>query len=270
MDHFQDKIAIVTGGASGIGRALCQELGRRGATVVVADINAAGAGQVASTMTQARAAHLDVTQAGGVKDLVQETASEHGRLDYMFNNAGIAIMGEARDMELEHWRRILDVNLWGVVYGTQAAYPVMVRQGFGHIVNTASAAGLVPAPMATAYTATKHAVVGLSTALRAEAAALGVKVSVACPGLVQTGLVGTTTLVNLDREALISLLSSLRFAEPDDCARAILRGVARNKAIITDTISARLMWWFYRLHPALWICLARLAARACRSTREET
>jgi short-subunit dehydrogenase len=104
----------------------------------------------------------------------------------MLNNAGIALGGEVRDMDLEHWRRILDVNLWGVIHGTTAAYQVMVKQGFGHIVNTASLGGLIPEPMATAYATTKHAVVGLSTSLRAEAAELRVKVSVVCPGFVQT------------------------------------------------------------------------------------
>jgi NAD(P)-dependent dehydrogenase (short-subunit alcohol dehydrogenase family) len=132
--------------------------------VVVADINAGGAGQVASTITtasgRARAAHLDVSRAEDVQKLIDETASKHGQLDFMFNNAGIAMGGEVRDMDLEHWRRILDVNLWGVIYGTTAAYRVMTQQGFGHIVNTASLGGLIPEPMATAYATTKHAVVG--------------------------------------------------------------------------------------------------------------
>ena len=213
MDHFENKVAIVTGGASGIGRALCEELGHRGAAmVVVADINAEGAQQVASAITtaggQARAAHLDVSRADDVQKLINETASEHGRLDFMFNNAGIALGGEVRDTGLEHWQRILDVNLWGVIYGTKAAYQVMVKQGFGHIVNTASLGGLIPEPMATAYATTKHAVVGLSTSLRAEAAELGVNVSVVCPGFVQTRALDTATYVGIKREDAISEMSS--------------------------------------------------------------
>jgi NAD(P)-dependent dehydrogenase (short-subunit alcohol dehydrogenase family) len=172
---FENKIAIVTGGASGIGRALCQELAQRGARVVVADINAPAAHQVASALTgahqQAVSACVDVSQEQSVQTLVYETVAQYGRLDYMFNNAGIGLVADLRDMTLEHWRRIVDINLWGVIYGTTAAYHIMLQQGAGHIVNTASAAGLFPsAALGTAYTATKHAVVGLSTAFRPEAA----------------------------------------------------------------------------------------------------
>lgn len=119
MNPFENKVAIVTGGASGIGRALCEELSQRGAAiVVVADINADGAQQVASSIVaaggRAGEAHLDVSRADQVQGLVDDTVSEHGRLDYMFNNAGIAMCGEVRDMDLEHWQRIVDINLWGV------------------------------------------------------------------------------------------------------------------------------------------------------------
>jgi len=255
MDHFKDKVAIVTGGASGIGRALCKELYHRGAVVVVADINAEEAGQAASTITaaggRARASHLDVSRAVDVQKLVGETASQYGRLDYMFNNAGIAMCGEVRDMDLEHWRRILDVNLWGVIYGTNAAYQVMVKQGSGHIVNTASLGGLIPEPMATAYATTKHAVVGLSTSLRAEAAKLGIKVSVICPGFVQTRALNASAYVGVNREGAISEMSSMKMMDAADCACVILRGVERNKAIITDTALTRFLWWFYRLHPSI-------------------
>ena len=257
MNHFENKVSIVTGGASGIGRALCEELGQRGAAmVVVADINAEGAGQVASAITtaggQAQAAHLDVSRAEDVQKLIDETVSKHGRLDFMFNNAGIAMGGEVRDMDLEHWQRILDVNLWGVICGTTAAYRVMIQQGFGHIVNTASLGGLIPEPMATAYAATKHAVVGLSTSLRAEAAELGIKVSVVCPGFVQTRVHDAATYIGIKREDAISeMSSSMKMMDATDCARVILRGVERNKAIIADTALTRLLWWLYRLNPAV-------------------
>ena len=189
MDGFKDKVAIVTGGASGIGRELCRQLGGHGATVIVADINREGAEEAASSIAgstpgRARGVFLDVTQAEGVRKLIQDTATEFGRLDYMFNNAGIASGGEMRDMDWEHWRRMLDINLMGVIYGARAAYSVMVEQGFGHIVNTASGAGLFPIANSTPYVTTKHGVVGLSRSLRAEGADLGVKVSVVCPAMV--------------------------------------------------------------------------------------
>jgi NAD(P)-dependent dehydrogenase (short-subunit alcohol dehydrogenase family) len=149
-----------------------------------------------------------------VQELVDETVRDYGRLDYMFNNAGIGMGGEVRDMDLEHWRRVLEVNLWGVTCGTSAAYEEMVRQGFGHIVNTASLAGLIPLPMVAAYCATKHAVVGLSASLRAEAAALGIKVSVVCPGFVETGIFRSGPQKDHGRTASRAVDPSGRPAQP--------------------------------------------------------
>lgn len=272
MAYFKGKVAIVTGGASGIGRALCEELGARGATVIVADINAEGAQQVASAIAtadgRARSVHLDVSQAEKVQKLVDETVSEDGRLDYMFNNAGIAIGGEVRDMNLEHWRRIMDVNLWGVIHGTTAAYRVMLGQGFGHIVNTASAAGLIPVPMETAYAATKHAVVGLSTSLRGEAAGLGVKVSVVCPGFVRTGIYDAVTILNADRQ---KVLAGIPFRKMDaaKAARVILRGAHCNRAIITFPLHARALWWLFRLCPGMLALLAGRMVGDFRALRAE-
>src|SRR5215218_918636 len=155
MSPFRDSIAIVTGGASGIGRALCEELARRGAVVVVTDVNEAGARSVAESIAseggRASSKAVDVRDAEAVKRVVEETAAAHGRLDYMFNNAGLAVTGEVRDLSLEHWRKVVDVNLWGVIHGIAAAYPLMVRQRSGHIVNTASLAGLLGIPRSSPY-----------------------------------------------------------------------------------------------------------------------
>ena len=265
-------MAVVTGGASGIGRALCEELARRKAVVVVADVDEEGAREIATAITRrggrAEAAGIDVSRSDRVQDLVARTVSLHGRLDFMFNNAGMAVVGEVRDLELEHWRRILDVNLWGVIHGTRAAYAVMIKQGFGHIVNTASIAGLVSLPTAAAYTATKMAVVGLSTCLRAEAADFGVKVSVVCPGGVQTAIFRKATYVSVRREYLLARMRFKRVAA-EKAAQVILRGVERNKAIIVFPYQARLIWWLNRLHFGFGTLMSRGLVKTLRSGRVE-
>jgi NADP-dependent 3-hydroxy acid dehydrogenase YdfG len=142
MNAFKNKIAIITGAASGIGRALGEELARREAVVVLADVNRQLLDEVAASMAASgyrpEAVPVDVSDHDAVSKLVTDTVARHGRLDYMFNNAGIAVGGEVRDCAIDDWRNVLDVNLHGVINGIDAAYPIMVRQGFGHIVNTAS------------------------------------------------------------------------------------------------------------------------------------
>jgi NAD(P)-dependent dehydrogenase (short-subunit alcohol dehydrogenase family) len=274
MDHFENKVAIVTGGASGIGRAVCEQLGQRGAIVVVADIDKDGTEQVASLISNnggiARPAHLDVTRTEDVRKLVDETAGEHGRLDFMFNNAGVVIAGEVRDMDLNHWLDVIDVNLMGVLYGTSAAYPLMIRQGFGHIVNTASMAGLIGLPGSLPYATTKYAVVGLSTSLRAEGAGMGVKVSVVCPGFIQTGIYDTCITVNIDRENMLENMNITKMRDTTSAARAILKGVARNRPIIITPFIWRVIWWLHRLCPSLLSPIYKKSMASMRAIRLES
>ena len=271
MNAFENKVAIVTGGASGIGQALCEGLCRRGAAaIIVADINAEGAQETVVIDGRMQAMHVDVSRQEDMQNLVDQTVSRYGHLDLMINNAGVTICGEVRDLTIEHWQRMIDVNLWGVIYGTTAAYQVMVAQGFGHIVNVASLDGLAPMPLAAPYTTAKHAVVGLSTTLRIEGADLGVKVSVACPGAVRTGVLDAATFVRIRREeAIAEMQSGFKMTDPADCAHAILHGVERNQAIIVDTWLNRLFWWLYRLSPALYSQLMREAAKQMRPLRQK-
>ena len=254
MDLFKEKSAVVMGGASGMGRALCEQLGAAGANVIVADCNSDGAKEVAAKIIenggQARFEHLDVTQADEVKRGIESALSNHGQLDYVFNFAGILIVGEAFDLSLEDWSTIVDTNLKGAIYGTAIAYQIMAKQGFGHIVNMSSYQGLIPAGAATAYSATKYGVVGLSTSLRSEAAQLGVNVSVVCPGFIDTPLFRTADVKKADREKVFSGIP-FKLMGATDAARVILEGVIRNKKIIIFPFYARLFWYLYRIHPAL-------------------
>lgn len=241
--------------------------------VVAADVNSEGAGQVAAGISagggQAEAAYLDVTQSDQIQKLIDQTASKHGRLDYMFNNAGIATLGEVRDMTPEQWDRIIRINLMGVVYGTTAAYSLMVEQGFGHIVNTASQAGLYPVALTTSYALTKHGVVGLSISLRTEGAGLGVKVSVICPGPVASRIVEDATRLGEYEKDVFAEVPSFMLMDAPKAARVILKGVARNRAIIVFPFLARYLWWLHRISPSISDFSARMMNRWNRSLRVE-
>ena len=184
------KIAFVTGGASGIGAALSTKLVDEGAEVWIADRQVGPAQELAQRLSsgggKAHAIELDVRSYPPFAQAVAEAVQQSGRIDYLFNNAGIGVAGEVDSYALDDWNDVFDVNLRGVVHGIQAVYPIMIRQGSGHIVNTASMAGLVAGPGEASYTASKHAVVALSKALRVEAERHGVQVSVLCPGVIRT------------------------------------------------------------------------------------
>lgn len=251
MKGYKDKTAIVTGGASGIGRELCRALARAGATVYVADINREGADATVKLVLdeggKAEAHVINMCDPDAVERMVNMVAAK-GALDYMFNNAGIIMFGEFRDMEYDQWRRFIDADIMSVIYGTHNAYRVMIKQGFGHIVNTSSVFGLFPFALGSAYTAVKQAVTGLTLALRPEASELGVKVTVACPGTVDTEVRKTYTVVKADRNAFNSYI--LKQLSPEKAARAILKGVLKNKGLIAFPWYDLIPWWLFRICPA--------------------
>jgi NAD(P)-dependent dehydrogenase (short-subunit alcohol dehydrogenase family) len=254
-------VAVVTGGGSGIGLAIGAELAARGAIVVLADIDGERAELAAKRLTATgpgtvTAIELDVTDGPAVVRAYRGVHDEHGRLDYAFNNAGIAVGGLVEELDLAHWDRTIDVNLRGVVHGVHAAYPLMLAQGHGHIVNTASLAGLVAPAVMIPYTATKHAVVGLSLALRAEGAGRGVRVSALCPSFVDTPLLDNVnpglpqTSAGTGTRARIRRLQP-RLYSPQRLARDVLHGMARNRALIVAPRHARVLAAVARHLPAL-------------------
>lgn len=268
MTQWNEQVAIITGAGSGIGQALARAIAARGATVVACDISAERVEitqkEVEATGGKIDGIVLDVTDSDAVSKVVRDAHARHGRIDYIFNNAGIAVGGEVRDVVLEDWQNVLKVNLDGVVHGVVAAYPIMVEQGFGHIINTASIEGLAPFASTVSYVASKHAVVGLSTSLRIEGADLGVKVSAVCPGYIKTRIFEDSKFVGMDVQKEIDEAPSWLGITPDQCATRVLRGVERNRAIIPVTPLAWTLWIMMRVSPNAVIALMTRALRQAR------
>lgn len=270
--RFSDSIAVVTGAASGIGRELARRLAISGARVNAVDIDEKGLldlkeklGRDGASITTHR---LDVSDARSVEELWRQVARESGRIDFVFNNAGIAVIAETQDMSGDLWRKIVEVNLMGVIHGSTAAYRIMTEQGFGHIVNTASLAGLVPVSSETAYTTTKFGVVGLSLSLRAEGRAFGVRVSVVCPGFVKTEIMHHVEVVGARREVYLKKMPPMMDVER--AVGKILRGVRKNRGIIPVGLDAWSLWLGYRIWPALLTPVNDKILRVLRDAKKDS
>ena len=269
--NVSGKIAFVTGGASGIGAALTTKLVEGGAEVWIADRQIDAAQELAQRLNsggaKAHAIELDVRSYPSFERAVAEVVQQSGRIDYLFNNAGIGVSGEVDSYTLDDWNDVFDVNLRGVVHGIQAVYPIMIRQHSGHIVNTASIFGLVTSPGFGSYTATKHAVVGISKALRVEAERHGVQVSVFCPGVIRTPLMtgGQYGRMNIsDEKVLKKFWERLRPIAPEVFAERALRAVLRGDAIIVVPGWWKAWWYLERLSPALSMRFAKVSLKRLR------
>ncbi|MDT8914756.1 SDR family oxidoreductase [Amycolatopsis sp. PS_44_ISF1] len=252
--------ALITGGGAGIGRALALVLARRGVPVVVADFDQAGLeATIAAVEAEGASASgrwVDVTERGRLTSLVEDVAASHG-LGYLFNNAGIGGTLPFDRATPEQRDRILELNLRSVIEGTTAAYRVMTAQGHGHIVNTASVAGLVPVPGQTLYNTTKFAVVGLSRTLRIEAAPHGVRVSVVCPGNVATdifakAILHTPATTRTSRSAAGDANVPADAISAAEAADEIVGGVDRNEEVIVFPRSARHLTELCATEPEQW------------------
>ena len=248
---FAGKQAIVTGAGSGIGAALCRAPAAAGAQVVCTDIDGDAAARTAAPLGTS-SARLDVTDAAAVQGCVDEVVDRTGRLDLMFNNAGIAWGGDTELLTLDQWNAIIDINVRGVVHGVAAAYPQMVKQGHGHLVNTASMAGLAAAGQITSYVMSKHAVVGLSLALRSEAAGRGVGVLAVCPGAVETPILDKGAVGGfVGRDYFVKGQGLKKPYDADRLARETLRAVTRNKALLVKPRLSHAQWLMVRAAPGL-------------------
>lgn len=271
---LRGKTALVTGAASGIGRATAIALARAGADLIVADLNEVGVAETAETIRglgrQVVSHRLDVADREAMRSFAADVARHCGAVDILMNNAGVAVGADFTETPLEDWDWLVSINLMGVVHGCHFLVPPMIARGHGgHVVNVASAAGFVAAPQLAAYSTTKFAVVGLSEALRAELRPHRIGVTAVCPGLINTPI--TTAARMHGRAAAPEYRASLietyqwRAYGPERVADNVLRAIARNRAVAPIAAEAWMMYYLKRLSPALSAALGRLVnARAER------
>jgi len=231
-EYYQDKICIVTGANSGIGYAVSEELLKRGAIVYMAGRNpekvAKAAEQLSEYGDKIHTLIVDVTVQEQVQNAIEDVVAESGRLDFLFNNAGVGGTLPFEKATLDDWRNIIDTNLWSVIYGVHTAVPIMLKQGYGHIINTSSVAGIIPFPFQALYSLTKFGVTGLTECLKYEYAEKGLYFSTICPSNIATPIFKKDMSGNVNDEVKI----------PDDAypvdkaAKLILDRVAEYNGII--------------------------------------
>jgi NAD(P)-dependent dehydrogenase (short-subunit alcohol dehydrogenase family) len=230
---MRGKIALVTGGGNGIGRATCIEFARAGAKVMVVDIDAGAAEQTVSDIRAmggaAACVQADVSQTSQVQGYVEKTLRAFGRIDAFFNNAGVeGKLSPLAEYSEDNWDRVLGVNLKGTFLGLRYVLPVMLDQKYGNIINTASVAGTVGAPGLAAYSASKHAVIGLTRTAAGEVGRQGVRVNAICPGPIQTRMIESLeSMINPDDPTAVTKVNVARnptgrYGEPEEVARVVV------------------------------------------------
>jgi NAD(P)-dependent dehydrogenase (short-subunit alcohol dehydrogenase family) len=254
--ELSDRSCLITGAASGIGRATALAVAQRGGTVFLTDIDSGGLEQTASLVgdqdgSVSLAAPADVSDYQAVRALADRVHEEHGSLDVVMNVAGISTWGPVEELSHQDWRRQVEVNLMGPIHVIESFLPPMIKAGRGgHLVNVSSSAGLFGLPWHAAYSAAKFGLRGVSEVLRFDLRRHGIGVTLVCPGAVETGLVENVRIVGVDRSSPEVRKLTERFREravaPERVAELIVNAVERNRYLVLTSRDIKLGYWFQR------------------------
>jgi len=256
VKDLRGKKCLITGAASGIGRATALAAAGRGASLFLTDIDEAGLEGVADEIRGAGGAvgHLkaaDISDHAAIVALAEEIHSSHGSMDVVMNIAGVSAWGTIERLEHRHWQRMIDINLMGPINVLETFVPPMIEAGRGgHVVNVSSAAGLFGLPWHAAYSASKFGLRGVSEVLRFDLRRHDIGVSLVCPGGVKTPLVDSVEIVGVDRSdpKIAKLVKHFerRAVSPEHVAEKILTGVEKNRYMVFTSADIRIGYWFQR------------------------
>ncbi|MBX7256454.1 MAG: SDR family NAD(P)-dependent oxidoreductase [Candidatus Hydrogenedentes bacterium] len=259
MREIRGKVALVTGAASGIGRATALALAQEGARIIICDVNDEGLSAlrtelsaISECLLAERVDVADFEQMRAFADRVHELVP---CVDILVNNAGVAVIGDILTTTMDDWKWLLGINLWGTIHGCHLFAPKMAEHGHGgHIVNVSSMLGYVATPFTTAYVTSKFGSFGLGLSMRADLQPYGIGVSIICPGVVKTNILQATRIRGVveherARDRVEKTYAKRNFG-PERVARAIVRAIHRNQAIVPVTIESRLLYYLNRLCPA--------------------
>lgn len=252
---FENKIVAITGAGSGIGRALAINLAKRGAILALSDINEAGVNETRSLLppnTEAKTYVVNVASKEEVYAFADAVEKDFGIAHYIFNNAGTSVFGTVNNISIDELQRVIDINLWGVIYGTKAFMIKMLKQNEGCIVNISSVFGLAASPCQVAYNMSKFAVRGLTETLWSELKGTGVRAVVVHPGGINTNIKGGSPICKnggLFEQRVKKASAEILVTSPEDCAEEIIKGLVAKKSRLLVGSGAKLLHWLTRLFP---------------------
>jgi NAD(P)-dependent dehydrogenase (short-subunit alcohol dehydrogenase family) len=255
MSYFSGKVAVVTGAASGIGRALAQQLAARGARLAISDINTAGLAETLKSLptgTDARSYAVDASSRQAVYAHAADVQRDFGTAHFLVNNAGATVVGTVEHLSIEEIEWQLGINLWGPIYGTKAFLPMMLAQREGCIVNISSVFGLVGFPLQAAYNISKFGVRGLTECLWSELEGTGVRAVCVHPGGIRTNIEKAgrrAAAAGTEEAAFEGLAEKMLLTPPEDCAADIVAGIERGKKRILTGSKSTTLFWLSRLMP---------------------